>query len=212
MTTASDSTGFPLKCRCGTLRGVAEQASGSTGNRLVCYCDDCQTFARWLEVPGVLDSFGGTEVFQMAPARLKITAGTESLACVRLSPKGLFRFYAGCCRTPVANMAGPRIPFVGIAHPFMDFEADGRPREVSLGPVEGRVQGRFAIGGVPPGADAKASFGVVVKVVGIMAGWWLKGLGSPSPFFDASTGALRMDPKVLTREERERWRHPVAVG
>jgi hypothetical protein len=206
------TTDFPLKCRCGALRGVAEHTSPSTGNRLICYCDDCQTFARWLEVPGVLDSLGGTEAFQMAPARLKITAGMESLACARLSPKGLFRFYAGCCRTPVANMAGPRIPFVGVARSFIDVSTDGRPPEVSLGPVVGRVQGRFATGGVPPGADAKASFGVVVKLVGIMASWWLRGLGSPTPFFDPNTGALRMQAKVLTREERERWRQPVAAG
>ena len=204
------TTSVPLKCRCGTLRGIAEQASASTVNRLVCYCVDCQTYARWLEVPGVLDPLGGTEIVQQAPSRVKITAGEGALACVRLSPKGLFRFYASCCRTPVANMLGPRVPFTGVVHSFMDFGGDGRPRDDALGPIVGRVHGRYAIGGVPPGADARASFGVIVRTVGIMAGWRLRGLRAPTPFFNEQTSAPSVAPSVLTLAERERHRSHAA--
>ena len=48
------STQVSLKCRCGTLRGVATDVSPATGNRVVCHCDDCQAFARFL---GVLTRF-----------------------------------------------------------------------------------------------------------------------------------------------------------
>lgn len=203
MTTPAD---IPLKCRCDKVGGIARHASGATGNRLVCYCDDCQTFARFLEQPGVMDEHGGTEIFQMAPARLQITRGTELLRCVRLSPKGLYRFYAECCRTPVANMAGPRLPFAGVVHSFIPEDPRGLPREEALGKVVGRVQGRFAVGGVPKGADASASAGVLVRCFGIMIGWWIRGLGSPSPFFDPETSSLRVECRVLTLEERDRWR------
>ena len=39
----------PLRCRCGALRGVASEVAPTTGLRLVCYCKDCQAFARYLD-------------------------------------------------------------------------------------------------------------------------------------------------------------------
>jgi hypothetical protein len=35
----------PLRCRSGRVRGIAREVSASNGFRLVCYCNDCQTFA-----------------------------------------------------------------------------------------------------------------------------------------------------------------------
>jgi hypothetical protein len=35
-----------------------------------------------------------------------------------------------------------------------------------------------------------------------MLGWWVRGLGRPSPFFDDRTNALRCAPRVLTLSER----------
>jgi len=39
---------IPLRCRCGHVRGVAIGVAPSTGFRFVCYCKDCQAFARFL--------------------------------------------------------------------------------------------------------------------------------------------------------------------
>jgi Family of unknown function (DUF6151) len=47
---------LPLRCRRGRMRGVASDVSPSTGFRFVCYCKDCQAFARFLERADVLDS------------------------------------------------------------------------------------------------------------------------------------------------------------
>ncbi|HEY0134646.1 MAG TPA: DUF6151 family protein, partial [Nannocystis sp.] len=110
---------IPLRCACGTIRGTALQASGSTGSRIFCYCDDCQAFARFVDHPGVMNEQGGTDIYQMAPGRLKITAGVDALRCVRLSEKGLYRWYCGECRTPIGNTKPP-VPFVGLIHSFMD--------------------------------------------------------------------------------------------
>src|SRR5262249_49832287 len=58
---------LPLRCRCGRVRGVASDVSSSSGFRFVCYCEDCQAFARFLERPDVLDPAGGTDIFQSFP-------------------------------------------------------------------------------------------------------------------------------------------------
>src|SRR5262245_25612243 len=93
-----------IRCDCGAVRGVARGVSGERGNRVVCYCDDCQSFAHVLErSEDTLDAHGGTEIFQMSPAQLEFTAGADRLACLRLTPKGLLRWYASCCRTPIGN-------------------------------------------------------------------------------------------------------------
>ena len=107
------------------MRGVASDVSRSTGFRFVCYCKDCQVFARFLERADVLDPAGGTDIFHMPPGRVKFTAGTDAMRCLRLSSKVL-RWYAACCRTPIANTAaGPRFPIVAVIHSFMDHDADG---------------------------------------------------------------------------------------
>jgi len=93
---------LPLRCRCGRLRGIASNVSPSTGFRFICYCKDCQAFARFLDRADVLDPAGGTNIFQMPPGRVKLTAGTDAMRCLRLSDKVL-RWYTECCRTPIAN-------------------------------------------------------------------------------------------------------------
>src|SRR5215471_7175400 len=108
---------LPLRCRCGRVRGVASDVSPSSGFRFVCYCKDCQAFAHFLKRPDVLDPAGGTDIFQMPPGRVKLTAGTETVRCLRLSDKGVLRWYTDCCRTPIGNTAAsPRFPVVAVVH------------------------------------------------------------------------------------------------
>jgi hypothetical protein len=204
------STQLPLRCRCGRVRGVVGEVSPESGNRLICYCDDCQVFARFLGTPGVMDDRGGTDIFQVAPARMKVTEGGDALRCVRLTEKGLYRWYTECCRTPAGNTL-PRVPFVGIAHCFMDHEADGRAREDVLGKPLGLIQGRFAVGGLPPGAQRVASFGLVARCARVILGWWITGKGAPTPFFDPKTRAPRIEPYVLRANEREALRQAGAA-
>nr|WP_315983040.1 DUF6151 family protein [Aliamphritea spongicola] len=87
-------TDIPLQCHCSAVKGIAKNASPTSGNRLVCYCRSCQAFAQYLKSnqqaedhQPVLDADGGTEVFQMPPAHLQITEGHEHIACLKLSPK-----------------------------------------------------------------------------------------------------------------------------
>ena len=198
-------TDVPLRCACGRLRGIARGVTAADGTRVICYCDDCQAYARFLGRDDILDAWGGTDTFQTAPARVRLTEGTDELRCVRLSGRGMFRWYAGCCRTPIGNTVGPRVPFVGITHTFMDHAGDGRARDAVLGPPVARVHGAFAYGDVPAGVTRKFTVRVAARTVGMIARWWLARAGSPSPFFDAVTRAPRVAPQVLTPAERARY-------
>src|SRR5215813_798047 len=148
-----------LRCRCGHVCGVANNVSPRAGFRFVCYCEDCQAFARFLERPDILDTAGGTDIFQMPTGRVKLTAGTDAVRSLQLSSK-VFRWYADCCRTPIGNTAGPRVPVVGLIHSFMSHDADGRSRDEALGPPLCRIYERSAVGPLPPNAPAPPSLSI----------------------------------------------------
>src|ERR1700730_9313253 len=138
----------PLQCRCGTLKGYVVHSAGV--NRCVCYCSDCQAFAHFLGRPGeILDAQGGTDVVQTRPANVIFTQGQEALACMRLTPKGLLRWYAACCNTPIGNtLATPKLSFIGLAHTCL--ETPDNPIYQSFGPVRTWVNGASARGDPKP--------------------------------------------------------------
>jgi hypothetical protein len=162
-----------------------------------------EAFARFLERPDVLNPAGGTDIFQMPPARVKLSAGTDAVRCLRLSDKGVLRWYTECCRTPIGNTAAsPRFPVVAVVHSFMIQIGDGCSRDEVLGPPLCRIYERSAVAPLPPNAPAPPSFGVFARRASKIFAWWVLGLGRPSPLFDAHTNAPRAVPRVLTRTER----------
>jgi hypothetical protein len=56
------ATKLPLKCRCGAMRGTANDVAPEAGNRIVCLCDDCQTYAAYVGSLGgdgrIVDAYG----------------------------------------------------------------------------------------------------------------------------------------------------------
>lgn len=192
---------IPLRCACNKLRGTALAVSPEAGNRILCYCGDCQAFARFCGRSDIMDAHGGTDIFQMAPGRVRITAGADALQCVRLAEGGLFRWYCGECKTPVGNTAGAKLPFVGLIHSFMDHEGDGRTRTAVLGEPIGHVNTSAVIGRLPPHPHDMWLPRLLARTVRLMATWWVTGAGKPSPFFDEQ-GAPRSAPLVLTPEQR----------
>ena len=191
-----------LRCRCGHVRGIAREVSPSTGLRFICYCKDCQAFARFLERADLLDAAGGTDILQMPPGRVTLTAGTDAVCCLCFSSKVL-RWYAHCCRTPIANTAAsPRFPVVALIHSFMNHEGSGLSRDEVLGPPLCRIYERSALGPLPPNAPAPPSLGLFAVRASRMLGWWMRGFARPTPFFDAHTNASLSPPRVLTPSER----------
>lgn len=196
-----DPKDLPLRCRCGHVRGIAHEVAPKSGFRFVCYWQDCQAFARFLERPDVLDNAGGTDIFHMPAGRVKLTAGKDALRCLHFSRR-VFRWYTDCCQTPIANTAGPRFPVVGLIHSFTNHDADGRSRDEVLGAPLCRIFERSAVGPLPPNAPDPPSLGVFARRASRMLGWCVRGLGRPTPFFDDRTRAPRAVPHVLTRSER----------
>lgn len=197
-------TDLPIRCFCGALRGVASGVSSDRGNRVVCYCDDCQSFAHFLgRADTVLDTHGGTDIFQMSPARLQITEGAEHLACMRLTPKGLLRWYAACCQTPIGNTLPTRhVPFVGLIHSCMDHAADDRSRDATLGPVRARVHGRFAKGDrTELVAHEWAPVSMLMRFAGVLLMARLRGDHKTSPFFNPRTNEPSATPRILSDDE-----------
>lgn len=189
-------TDIRISCTCGRLQGSARGVSGSAGNRLVCYCDDCQSFAEFLgRADEILDAHGGTDVFQMSPAHLKIADGIESLACMRLTPNGLLRWYADCYMTPIGNtLPTHQLPFVGLIHLCM--AVSKQSLDEAIGPVRAGVHGKFARGDrAEISAHDWAPLFVLVRMFPKLIWWRLKGDHKRTPFFD-ETGTPTVEPRT----------------
>jgi len=133
-----------------------------------------------------------------------LTTGFEALRCLRPSSKVL-RWYADCCRTPIANTAAdPRFPVVALIHSIMDCAADELSRNALLGPPLCRIDEHSAIGPLPSNAPPPPSLRVFAHRATKMVGWWMRGLARPNPFFDDRTKVPRSVPQVLS--PRADWR------
>jgi hypothetical protein len=192
-----------LQCRCGAVRGTVAGAAAGKVNRAVCYCDDCQAFLHHLGRADLLDAHGGTDVVQVAPASLSFTQGKERIVGLRLTPKGLYRFYASCCKTPLGNTANPAIPFVGIV--AQDFASEAQQVDDVFGPPVGAIFGRYAVGEAP-GASPGVSLRMIARAVLKVLGWRLGGRAWPHPFFDRATRAPLYPVTALSPEQREALR------
>ena len=190
---------LPFQCRCGLVRGKLRIAAPSDGARVVCYCDDCQAFAYFLNAEDdFLDAQGGSDIFQTTPARFHIEAGAHLLACVQLTGKGVLRWYTDCCKTPIANTAKSRnLPFVGS---FVRNYNLAR-RSAALGPVTARVFTKFARGDLGEVKSANM-ISLMTGFARRMLGARLSGRHKQNPFFEKETGAPVATPTVLTREAR----------
>lgn len=185
----------PIQCNCGSIRGQIE-GEGSH-SRIICYCTDCRAFVRYLgKSAEVLDEQGGTEVLQVAHSRLHFTQGIDHLAAIRLSKKGLVRWYAQCCGTPIGNtMADPKMAFIGLIHTCLN----SARLDTDFGTKVALANVGTAFG--TPKPKQRGIAGVVARFIWILVSAAVSGSYKRSPFYDAS-GALCVRPKVLTAEER----------
>lgn len=192
-------TSTALQCRCGNVKGRLSDVGPDRVNHARCYCDDCRAFVHFLERPDQLDRFGGVGIVQVEPSQVRFTEGTEHLRCMRLTDRGMHRWYTACCKTPMGNTMGARMPFVGLFHGSF---ACVDP--ALIGPGEG-WNARLAIGS-PPGAWKTASPRLVWKTARLMARWALATRGKENPYFDPATKRPRVEPTILSRADREALR------
>ena len=195
-----------LRCECGTVTALVHNVSAANGNHIVCYCNDCQAFARYLgKAQAVLDEQGGTRIFQTAAANVSFTKGRDRLACVKLSPKGILRWYADCCKMPIGNTLGsPALPFVGLIHASLQDGPGGASRDAALSPVRGAVFARFARGGPAQLKHKEIGFLPMMARFArlmLMARW--RGDHKRSPFFKAEGKPIAV-PHVMSEVERSK--------
>ena len=187
-----------LRCRCGKLQGELDPARVAA--RAVCYCKDCQAFARFLEQDGeVLDAAGGTEVAASLPGAVRFTNGLEHLGCMSLGPRGLYRWYATCCRTPIGNTPrDPGMPYVGVIRACLDAPPETLDRQ--LGRSRIMVETRSARAPMKP-TPARTAW-AVAKIGAMLLRARLGGAWRHNPFFVPGSSTPLRPPRVLTLDER----------
>jgi hypothetical protein len=203
-----------LRCRCGQVEGTVSNASPESVNRVICYCDDCQAFLHRINQSELLDAHGGTDLVQVAPADLRFHRGNDRIVGLRLSPKGLYRWYSSCCNTPLGNTVSPAIPFVGIV--ARTFEHGERGPDDYFGKPLGGILGKFAIGTAPPGSTS-LNWSLLFRALRKVLGWRLGGKAWPHPFFVRETGAPAYPVTTLSSVERDALRplcgpHPASAS
>ena len=180
----SPSRTTPFDCDCGGISGYIDAVPPVGATHLACHCDDCLTaqVAMGQGYPGK----GGVALVQTSPDRIHFTRGHDRLALLRLSPNGLFRWYAGCCGVPLFNTAPRR----GI--PFASLHAARTASPEDLGPVRAHLNAGRDTGGL-----WRVIPGILLRTLTArLAGRWKR-----SPFFD-DAGAPVAGAKVLTRAQR----------
>jgi hypothetical protein len=189
----------PLQCRCGTIKGYVVRPG--MANRAICYCRDCQAFARFLErADTVLDGNRGTAIVATLPKQVHFSQGLESLACMSLSDHGMFRWYASCCRTPIGNTPRDfKTPYVGLIESCLTSSSPSLHE--SFGPVRMVLNTKYAKGGVK--STPLANLVTMLRLMKSVIGARLNSTYKRNPFFDAETGSPIKRPRVLTKAERE---------
>jgi hypothetical protein len=185
-----------LQCRCGAVQG--EVLLPATHNHVRCYCVDCRAFAHYLgKAAEVLDQQGGTEIVQVPQSRLRLQKGGNNLAAMRLSSKGMIRWYATCCGTPIGNTpADPKWAFIGLINSCLD----RRRIDQDFGSEVATGFAKQAWG--EPKPAARGLLGMIARFLWIVISNRLTGRYRQTPLFDVS-GSPRVTPKILTLAERQ---------
>jgi hypothetical protein len=143
------------------------------------------------------------DIIATAPRFVQFTAGTEQLQCMSLGPRGLLRWYAGCCRTPIGNIPrNPKLSYVGLVHNCLA----GSPaaKDAAFGPARLVVNPQSASGRVAP--TPLPMILAMLKILRNVGGSRLAGTYRQNPFFKAGTDEPIVPPQVLTAAQRQALR------
>ena len=186
------TTNHPIQCRCGRLKGTL--AAGADYSRAVCYCRDCQAFAEALGDAGrTLDAQGGTDVVASLQRQVHFTAGIDKLACLSLTERGLLRWYASCCNTPIGNTPrDPKLSYVGLVHTALG--RDARSLDSIFGPPRLAINVESARGPVPSGGFRTLT--ETLRIIARLMRARFSGAWRETPFFDAELRPVA-SPRVL---------------
>ncbi len=117
-----------ISCQCQKLIASVEVDQNKLPTRLKCYCIDCQTYIKHLKQSDhYLDELGGSDILQISPADISIKQGQEFLGNMKITPNGIYRWYATCCNSPICNTpSNANMPYVGLLNNNIT-KATGQP-------------------------------------------------------------------------------------
>ena len=200
---------LPLRCQCGRMRGVASHVSPSSGFRFVCYCGDCQAFARFLDRADVLDHAGGTDIFHMPPGARENSPRARTAFDACASPA------RSCAGT--ANVAGRRLPTRprGRASRSSAWCIPSWTTRPTVDPgTRCSVRRSAGSSNAPPSGRCRRtrrlrrSVGLFARRASTLLGWWVRGLGSAHAVLRRSDqGSARR----AARAQGERARGPLTA-
>lgn len=187
-----------LRCSCGTLQAEVDTRPASV--RGVCYCKDCQAYARFLGPQDkILNSHGGTEIIALLPSAIRFTTGHDQLACATMTDKGPLRWYAACCRTPIGNTPrNMKIAYAALIPACLPGAPDGL--DAAFGPLRIALNTGSARGTVKS-TPAAALWGMLTIARNVISAR-LRRDHRRNPFFDTASGLPIRAPQVLTRAQR----------
>ncbi|MEQ8368395.1 MAG: DUF6151 family protein [Roseicyclus sp.] len=174
-----------FSCRCGHLAGHITGLSARTGTRLLCHCSDCTRSLRHYGIDA--DQDAGVDLIQTSPERVVIDTGADQLGVARLSPRGLLRWYATCCGTPLFNtLSTPALPLASVQTSRLS-DPD------ACGPAVVHAFRKMPDGSVKTQGVLPLLTGFLGRALkSRMTGAWKAG-----PFFDARTKLPVVDPELL---------------
>ncbi|WP_440056565.1 DUF6151 family protein (plasmid) [Pseudoalteromonas sp. T1lg65] len=183
-----------LSCQCNQVTGHIENITPNNANNLTCYCSDCRQFAIELQQQStVLDVAGGTQIVQVPLSHFHLDSGKEHLACLKLSNKGMHRWYANCCSTPIGNTVSANWPFIGVIHSFIQDPG----LDAKAGVMQGAVHEKEATSPIPIELRGPHKQGYILfKTLLKFAKWKLQGKNSPSCLYEKD-GKPVCKPKML---------------
>ena len=186
----SASGDLAFSCQCGRLAGHLSAAGVRPGARILCHCADCRAVELYHQQPDPAP--GGVDLFQVSPDMVTLDQGAEHLCLLQLSPRGLYRWYAGCCGTPLFNgLRNPRMPFMAIrTDRFQEPDRLGRVIAEAFVPQPGKA---------PLHKNAGR---MTFKLASRMISAWVSGRWRQTPLFDMATGKPRAEALVLTKDQR----------
>jgi hypothetical protein len=182
-----------LSCMCKEVEAELRDATPGTTNHLVCYCRDCRAFLRFVGKSEWLTPGGGVALVHVAAGTVSFKKGFERLEGIRLSDKGLFRYFTSCCKTPFGVTMSEGMPLVAFSTRTVESLAPFCPPSPCYG--------KSAEPGAPVGIPSLVTPAFGLKMVRLLATWKLTGKGRPHPYFQ--NGASIPKVRVLTPEERK---------
>lgn len=178
-----------LACACGELRARLVDIAVNDGVHVVCHCDDCR--ANMTALGHTDPGAEGVDLFQTTPDKVRIDKGGENLAILRLTPKGVLRWYAKCCSTPLWTTMGTR------TIPAMAVQTRNITESDTLGPVTVRA---FVQESGRPMRHENA-VGWMTGLMARSARAWISGRWKTSELFD-DDGHPTRPVHLATRQER----------